>query len=120
MIDLSAALNGLKNIIKNFQVVSFFDFPLCLFMPKLRENSKANFITAQGRTEIEKQTGYQPKRFEKSLDNSYQDIHKERTEICQRCKFVKSCGGIWKDYLNLYGEQEIKYLAIKHRCLRKD
>jgi len=119
VVDLSLKLGGLKNIIKNFQVVSFFDFPLCLFTPTLRESPFTNFITAQGRVEIEKQIGYQPKRFEVSSDNFYEDIHKQRIEICQKCKFFQSCGGIWKDYLNLYGTKEIEYLAIKHKCLSK-
>lgn len=117
MSDLSLTLNNLKDIIKDFQVVNFFDFSLCLFRPELRENPRTHFITAQGRVEITKQVGYQPKRFEKSADNFYQDIHKERTKVCQDCKFSQSCGGIWKDYLNLYGDREISYLAIKHGCL---
>ena len=118
MTDLSSTLNSLKDIIKGFQVVSFFDFPLCLFTPKLRENSQTNFITAQRRIEIEKQVGYKPKRFKRFPDNFYQDIHKERITICQSCKFSQSCGGIWKDYLNLYGKQEVEYLAKKHNCLK--
>lgn len=117
MTDLSSKLNSLKDIIKNFRVVSFFDFPLCLFAPDLRENPSTHFITAKGRIEIEKQVGYQPKRFEKSANNFYEDIHKKRAKICQNCKFSQFCGGVWKDYLNLYGVKEIEYLTKKHRCL---
>lgn len=117
MIDLSSSLNSLKNIIEDFHLITFFDFPLCFFTPELRNNSHTNFITAQGRMEIEKQIGYKPKRLEKSVDNLYKDIHKKRIKICQRCKFFKDCGGVWKDYLTLYGEKEIEYLAAKHSCL---
>ena len=116
MTDLSFSLNALEDVIKDFYSVSFFDFPLCLFSSGLRENSRINFITAKGRIEIEKQTGYKPKRFEKSTNDFYKDIHKQRIKICQNCKFLKSCGGIWKNYLDLYGDKEIEYLVKKHNC----
>jgi len=64
-----------------------------------------------------KQTGYKPKRFKKSVDNFYNDIHKQRIEICKKCKFYKSCGGAWKNIIDIYGEKEIKNLAKKHKCL---
>ena len=117
MIKLSEKINNLKDVIKNFQTVGFFDFPLCLFNSDLRESPRIGFITAQGRVEIEKQIGYKPKRFEKSVDDFYEDIHKQRTKICRSCKFSQSCGGVWKDYLDLYGDSEIKFLAKKHKCL---
>ena len=117
MVDLSSKLDELKNTVKKFKLVSFFDFPLCLFSPDLRENPTTHFITAKGRTEIEKQIGYKPKRFEKSKNEFYQDIHKERIKACRSCKFSQFCGGIWKDYLDLYGKEEIKYLAKKNKCL---
>lgn len=116
--DLSSTFNNLKNIIKDFHLVTFFDFPLCIFSPDFREESYTNFITAEGRTQIGKQIGYKPKRFEKSVNNFYEDIHKKRINVCQSCRFSKSCGGIWKNYLNLYGEEEIESLATKHNCLK--
>ena len=119
MTDLSFSFNNLKDVIKDFRLVVFFDFPLCLFASELRKDSHTNFITAEGRMEIEKQTGYKPKRFEKSIGNFYKDIHKKRIKTCQGCKFSKSCGGVWKNYLTLYGEKEIDYLATKHNCLEK-
>lgn len=118
MTDLSSSFNSLRNIIKKFHLVTFFDFPLCIFPSELRKDSHTNFITAQGRTEIQKQIGYQPKRFEKSADDFYEDVHKKRIRICQNCKFSKACGGVWINHLDLYGEQEIKYLATKHNCLK--
>ncbi len=115
--NLSNSFSNLNKVIEKFSLVIFFDFPLCLFSPQILKNSKVNFITAQSKMETIKQTGYKPKRFEKSADDFYEDIHKRRIKICQNCKFNKSCGGIWKDELDLYGKKEIEYLAKKYECL---
>lgn len=115
--DLSESFDKLKDLIKKFDRITFFDFPLCIFSPFLRENKKICLITTKRRTIIGEQIGYTAERFKKSKAGFYKDIHKRRIKICQRCKFVKDCGGIWRNYLDLYGEQEIKYLAVKHSCL---
>ncbi len=117
--DLSFALNNLSNILDKFNLITFFDFPLCFFKPELRDDSRTTFITAEGRKTSAQQVGYRPRRFEKEKGNIYLDIHKERIEICQRCRFFKECGGVWQDYLNLYGPKEIIALAQKHKCLSK-
>jgi len=115
--NLSNRFSNLDEVIKKFNLVIFFDFPLCLFPLQIFKNPRVNFITAESKMETIKQTGYNPKRFKKSTDNSYNDIHKQRIEICKKCKFYKSCGGIWKDIINIYGENGIKDLAKKHKCL---
>jgi len=117
--DLSKGFNVFGKLSKEFDLIVFFDFPLCLFPKRILENPKISFITAQGRMEEIKQTGYKPKRFEKSADDLYKDIHKQRIKVCENCKFNKSCGGIWKETLDLYGKEEIKLLAKKHDCLNK-
>ena len=120
MADLSDALYSLKPLLNNFQSITFFDFPLCIFPPDMLNNEKAGFITAQGRLEITKQIGYKPKRFFTDSDGEFPtDIHKERIHVCQDCIFSKECAGIWKDYLDLCGDEEIKKLATKNSYLRK-
>ncbi len=120
MTELSDVLSGLKPLLNDFQSITFFDFPLCVFPPDMLNNERANFVTAQGRLEITKQIGYSPKRFSTDSTEEFPtDIHKERINICQDCIFSKECAGIWKDYLNLSGDEEIKKLATKHACLRK-
>lgn len=118
--ELLQVLNGLKDIIKNFNLVTFFDFPPCLFETQVRENPQVNLITTKGRMEIGKQVGYEPRRFETSANGSYTDIHKQKIDICNNCIFYQSCGGFWKDYLKLYGDKEIELLSIKHDCILKD
>ena len=117
MTDLSVAVNNLSSIINKFNLITFFDYPLCLFDQKFRNSSHVNFITARGRIGIEKQVGYKPERFKESDKNFYEDIHKERIKVCKNCKFSKFCGGVWKDYVDLYGEKEIELLAKKHNCV---
>lgn len=118
MNDLSPALNNLENILAEFNLLTFFDFPLCLFGPEMRNDSGTVFITAEGKKIIIKQVGYGPKRFKKEKGNIYSDFHKKRIEICKSCQFFKECGGVWKDYLDLYGQKEIIALAKKHQCLK--
>jgi len=118
MNDLSQALNSLESILDKFDLITFFDFPLCLFRSRIRDNPYTTFITAAGREKTFKQVGYRPKRLKKEGE-IYKDIHKERIEICENCKFYRECGGIWKDYLDLYGQEGVINLAQKHRCLKK-
>ena len=118
--DLSKEISGLYKTIKdNFSSAMFFDFPLCLFSPEMLKDPKLIFITAQGRTEITKQVGYNPERFKKSK-KELSDIHKKRIKVCHSCRFSKECAGIWTDYLKLFGEKEIEDLAKKHDCLNKN
>ena len=117
MNDLSVALNGLGDILDKFNLITFFDFPLCLFKPEIRDNPHATFITAEGRKSTAKQVGYKPRRFEKEKGDIYTDVHKKRIAICTRCKFYKECGGVWKDHLDLYSDKEIIVLAQRNQCL---
>jgi cyclic pyranopterin phosphate synthase len=115
--DLSSALNGLEGILNKFSLVTFFDFPLCLFKPKIRDNPYTTFITAERRKSTAKQVGYKPIRFEKEKGDVYTDIHKKRIAICAKCKFYRECGGVWKDHLDLYGDKKIIILAQRNQCL---
>jgi len=120
MNELSNALCSLRPLLNDFQTITFFDFPLCIFPPDIRKNPRANFITAQGRLKITKQIGYNPKRFSRGSGEEFPtDIHKERIGICQDCIFSKECAGVWKDYLHLFGDEEIKKLAAKYACLKE-
>ena len=120
MNDLSPALNNLENILNEFDLITFFDFPLCLFSERLRRNSRTAFVTAKTRKETAKQVGYHPKRFRliKEKGGIYTDFHKEWGEVCKKCQFFKECGGMWREYLKLYGEKEIAEFAHLHKCLK--
>jgi len=115
--NLNTSFSKLRNIAKDFKLISFFDFPMCIFPEDFHYNKHINFITAKGRIDIEKQVGYKPQRFKRSKDDIYEDVHKKRIKICSKCKFFKSCGGIWKNYIDLYGKNEVSYLVNKNNCL---
>lgn len=116
-LKLSGSFSNLNKVIDKFALVHFIDFPLCLFSPPVLKNYKVKFMTAQNKTEIVKQTGYRPIRFEKSTNDFYKDIYKQRIGICKKCRFYKFCGGIWRDGLVLHYDNEIEYLAKKYGCL---
>ncbi len=115
---LSSTLNSLTEIIDNFLYIQFFDFPLCLFSEKTRNDPKTRFVTAKGRLEITKQIGYEPKRFQVDDNSSYQDCHKETMNICKNCLFSNECAGIWNEYNDLYGNDSIVKMAKKNKCLK--
>jgi len=116
--DLSSVFNRIENILNKFNMVTFFDFPFCLFKPEIKNNPHITFIVAKGREISTKQIGYSPKRLSNEKE-IYTDIYKRRIETCKNCRFYKECGGIWKNYLDLYGQKEIINLAKKHQCLKK-
>lgn len=121
LIRLSHQLQKLDTVIFRFKGVTFFDFPLCLFSEQFRQIPNVFFISAQGRVESTRQIGYHSKRFKvKRQNHFYEDIHKQRIPICKKCKFYNSCGGIWKEYLSLYGAEEIKDFILINNCLVKN
>ena len=115
--ELSRELNSLIDIAAGFREFGFFDFPLCLFSPELRNKKNICLVNAKMRMETSQQVGYNPKRIEVSGDGVYQDVYKENIDTCKGCKYYKECGGIWRAYLERYGGTEIRDLVKKHGCL---
>lgn len=52
-----------------------------------------------------KQTFYENKHI--AILNAHSLINKVRTSKCKNCKYAFICGGIWKEYYKLYGDDEI-------------
>lgn len=115
--DLSRELNSLVDIADGFETLGFVDFPPCLFKPELIAKNNACFVNARGRMDTVKQVGYNPKRISVDDKGIYSDIHKEKISVCKKCRFYRECGGIWEEYLKLYGSNEVSDLAKKHNCL---
>lgn len=114
--DLYNELKDLTVIADKFKEFGFFDFPYCLFESSLRENKKAVFVNAKMRQETNHQVGYNPKRIVVDKSGKYRDAYRINIKICAQCRYYKECGGIWKEYLDLYGCDEIAELAGKNRC----
>jgi len=114
--DLYKELNSILDIADNFKEFGFFDFPFCLFKSKLREKDNACFVNAKMRMETIQQVGYNSERISVDEQGVYSDTYRLNIDICKECKFYKECGGIWKNYLDLYGSGEIINLAKKNHC----
>ncbi len=115
--ELSRELNGLKELAPGFKEFGFFDFPLCLFSPILRKRQNICLVNAKARMETSLQVGYNPKRIEIDEQGGYSDVYRQNVDICKKCQYYKECGGIWRSYLEKYGDLEVEKLAIKHSCL---
>lgn len=118
--DLSQEINSLTQLTDKFDELGGFDFPICLFEENLREKNNFRPINAKSRMEMAKQVGYNCKRISKNKKGGYSDMHKMHIDICQKCKFNKECGGIWKEHLDIYGSKDLIKLAKKNNCIEND
>ena len=80
-------------------------------------NSKINFINTQKRGETTKQVGFNPERIKKDEAGLYSDEFRSQIKVCASCRYNEKCGGVWRDYLEKFGEEETNNLAAKHGCL---
>jgi len=115
--ELSRELNKLESVADKFDELGFFDFPFCLFEEKMIKNSKINFINTQKRGETTQQVGFEPERIVRGEDGLYHDELRTQIEVCKSCRYADRCGGVWRDYLQKFGEEETNNLARKHDCL---
>lgn len=110
--ELKSAFMSVEKIINKFKTVNILDFPFCLVPFGILSNKKCNVLAAKGRTEIIRQVGYSPKRFEQK-GSVYYDIHKIRARKCPGCAYNGECGGIWIPYRDIYGDSFIKPFSGK-------
>ena len=115
--QLNKELNRLQAIAPQFKELGFFDFPFCLLAPSLRQAPNVRLINTKQRLDDYRQIGYDPKRLKKNKKGFYQDIHRQNVDFCQRCRYYKECGGLWKEYLERFGDKELSRLAKKNACL---
>lgn len=115
--DLSRNLSDFFQTLPKGIQITFFDFPLCLFPPSIRNLDCVSFVVAKERNQIAEQRGYYPTRIKK-IGDRYTDKHKVRVPICNDCMFDFRCGGVWKKYIDLYGEDEINTLVEAHNVIK--
>ncbi len=116
--ELSREMNSLKKISSNFKEFGFFDFPLCIFKPELISLKNICLVNAKARLDTTQQVGYDPKRIEVNKEGIYCDVYRQNVDICLRCIYYKDCGGVWREYINYFGDSEIKKIALKNNCLK--
>lgn len=114
--ELSRVLNGLNPIAEKFNELGFFDFPFCLFSPEMIANKKINYINTQKRGETTEQVGFSPERIVKDERGLYSDELRRQVEVCGKCLFQEKCGGVWREYLDKFGEEETVELMKRNGC----
>lgn len=114
---LKKEINSLESISGKFQEIGFFDFPICLFKEGFLKLSNVKFINAKRRLETSLQVGYNPNRTYADRKGVFRDSYKEHLKICPKCKFYQECGGIWKDYLKVFGSEKIAKMADENECI---
>jgi len=115
--ELSPYLNKISKLANLFKKIDIFDFPFCLFKPKIFNLKNVVFFTPEHRYEDIHQTGFAPSRvIKKKIAKKiiYQDKYKIKPDICQKCRYFLECGGIAKPYFKKYGDKEIKELVKKY------
>lgn len=118
--ELSFYLNKVLKFSDNFDKIDIFDFPFCLFEPKVFELENILFFTPKHRCEDISQIGFKPERVvRKKIGQKiiYQDKYKIKPGVCLKCKYFSECGGLAKPYFKKYGDKEIKLLARRHHLL---
>ena len=118
--ELSDALNSLMPLLDNSQAITFFAFSPCIFPPGVLNSKSINWVTALGKLEVEKPITYDQKNLPTDYVGKNFGTQQKKLDICQNCIFTEKCAGIWIEYLRLYGDEEIRKLAIKHGCIKRN
>lgn len=108
MTDIAYHINKIEDFKERLTTIIFFDFPLCVFSIRFMNNTKTSFINTENKMEDLRQAGYDPRRFHKDSNQSYNDIYKRKIKACNKCEWSKNCAGVWIDYLNLHGEEKVE------------
>ena len=97
LFDLRMELEKLSNYSKHLEKLYFLEFPYCV-LPK-KTDSMVLLSKPEDASRVN-QIGFNPTDTKSSL--------KTKIPYCNDCKFNKRCGGIWKEYINKFGEGDIK------------
>jgi cyclic pyranopterin phosphate synthase len=118
--ELSKALCSLRPLLNDSQAIIFFAFSPCIFPPDILNNKSVKWVTALGKLKVEKPIRYNQKNFSNNfVEKNSTGLQQKKIDICQNCIFTKECAGTWTDYLRLYGDEEIRKLAVKHGCVNR-
>jgi MoaA/NifB/PqqE/SkfB family radical SAM enzyme len=116
--DVSRAIIKLKPLLDNSAVITFYAFSPCLIPSDILKKQGIGWVTAQQKIDVEDTIRYLDNPSSNYTGKKYTQLRLKRIDICNKCKFTKECPGIWLDYLNLFGDKEIRTLAIKHGYIK--
>ncbi|MDD4931117.1 MAG: radical SAM protein [Candidatus Colwellbacteria bacterium] len=112
--DTYTALDSIYDIAREIDHVNLFDFPICAIPERLRISKHAAVFDAFSRSDLLKQTGYDPQRFTE-VEGNYSDIYKTRLNGCLSCLKKEDCAGIWNRYIDVYGKEGAEDFITDHK-----
>ena len=84
-------------------------------------DKKTHYITFSQKFEVTKFKNYVGNiSSADSIEKNLTDMQQKKIDICYDCIFTKECAGIWTEYLRLFGNKEIRELAVKHGCVKRN
>lgn len=112
--DMREALNTAYNYIDKFRLIELFDFSVCVVPKEMRADNRIIIFDAFTRSNILKQTGYDPKRFNEN-NGIYNDEHKTRLFGCLECLKKDGCAGVWTNHIGAIGEDEDNDFVFRNK-----
>ncbi len=104
-----------------FPYTTVYDYPFCVIPEWIREDrgiNVKNIVDREGEGDISvNNTGYGDMKRTGRTENGYIDYHKKKVECCRSCKYKERCPGFWEDYVAIFGEGDVKDIALKNNCL---
>ncbi len=106
------ALRSLKLLLDDIELFTFYGFTPCMLPSDLLQIKKFRWVSGNELYDIGQFVRYTGK-------NITQE-NLTKIDICEDCIYSAKCSGIWKRYLDYFGDKEIRELAYKHNCIKVD
>ncbi len=104
--DLAKEIAKNRDILAKFNYIGVFDFNWCLFPKEL--NNIFFFETANVNENCKTDIKMINRKSKKEADDPiYNDESKDHLPMCKECVFSDRCKGVWRRYLDMYGEEDI-------------
>lgn len=116
--ELSNALIKILSMISNFNEIILFDITPCLLPSELLHHKSLKLLYCSKKNDqfiFYRKTNYS---LMKPIKNVYNYKLNKKITICNYCDFSDKCNGVWLEYLKLYGDHEINFLAKKHGYIK--
>lgn len=94
---LSKALN---HVVKNNKIALTEGIPFC--------NLQTNMMSVAGDLYIPNNVNFNDKHINEKKFAEYETVYHTKGEFCETCNFNILCKGPWKEYIDLYGYDELK------------
>lgn len=103
--DLAREIGNSLNTISKFDYIGAFDCNWCLFPKDL--TNVFFFETANIEDNCKTDVTMTSRDSRSTIDRIHDDESKEHLPMCEGCLFSDRCKGVWKLYLDIYGDSDI-------------